>query len=610
MAIAYYLAYCLRFECIHPANEMANFSRTVIWIIPLKLICFYVFGLYKGMWRYSGIEDLKSLTKACLVSSGIVMAILLLAVRFVGFPRSIFPIDLVLTFLMTGALRIGIRLYFQRDKEEREGLFSNRKKKEGGKRILIVGAGDAGEKTLREILDNPRISYEVIGFIDDAPGKRGRTLHGVPVLGEIESISALVKEWDVEEVIITIPSSTGAQMRRIVEKCESCGVNCKTLPGMGELIDGKVSVKAIRDVNYQDLLGREAVELDLESIGEYLTDRCVLVTGAGGSIGSELCRQIVRFNPETLILFDASEAGLYSIQMELTHRVGYLKYKAILGKVQHHLTMEALFNRYRPHVIFHAAAYKHVPLLEENPWETVFNNILGSKVVMEKAIEHGAVRFVLVSTDKAVRPTNVMGASKRVAEMLLEVYQGNDTCMMAVRFGNVMGSSGSVIPLFRDQIARGGPVTVTHPEITRFFMTIPEASQLILQAGALGEGGEVFVLEMGIPVKIADMARDLIRLSGKDPDKDIEIVFTGLRPGEKLYEELITENEGIVVTEHEKIMVLKSKNMWNGYGDQEGFRRWLIEEINELYGLANRYDAKGIREKMKDIVPEYEPRDE
>jgi len=609
MGVSYLLAYYLRFDWHVSLDELTNFWSTVVWIVPIKLACFFYFGLYKGMWRYSGIEDLKNLSKGCVVSSAIIVLVLLVTVRFVGFPRSIFPIDLALTFITTGALRIGIRLYYNRDAAKSRALFSNGKNEDKDRRVLIVGAGDAGEKTLREILDNPRLSYRVVGFLDDDPRKRGRALHNVPVLGETGAIPIMVKDLNVEEVIIAVPSATGEQIRKVVEACDVCSVPCKTLPGIGELIDGKVSIKALRDVDYHDLLGRAKVELDMEAIGGYLTNKVVLVTGAGGSIGSELCRQIVRFSPETLVLFDTSEPLLYAIQMELKHRVGYLKYRTVLGNVQDHRLTDAVFRAFKPHVVFHAAAYKHVPMLERNPWESVFNNIVGSKTIIEKAIEHEAERVVLVSTDKAVRPTNVMGASKRVAEMVLQSCQGNGTRLMAVRFGNVVGSSGSVIPLFRNQIEMGGPVTITHPEVTRYFMTIPEAAQLILEAGALGTGDEIFILEMGTPVKIAEMARDLIRLSGKEPDRDIEIAFTGLRPGEKLYEELITEDEGVVETEHEKIMVLRNNQMWNGYGDQEGYRRWLNEGIEELVALAEKHDGCGIREKLKEMIPEYSAQD-
>ena len=606
IGLSLFLAYYLRFDGNIPSAEFHHFLHVVFWATPLKLAIFFYFGLYRGMWRYTGIQDLKALVKACVIGSFAIVGILILTVRFQGYPRSIFPLDLLLTFVLVGGIRTSIRLFLNRN---RTGHRENVKKSDNPKRLLIVGAGEAGEKTLRELKDNPWLDYQPIGFVDNDREKQGRSVHDVPILGRVEDIEKIAQKEEVEEIIIAIPSANGEQMRNIVALCEQSKVPYKTLPGMGELIDGRVSVKALRDVDYGDLLGRPDVKLDMEVIGEYLTDKVVLVTGAGGSIGSELCRQIIRFSPQTLVLFDASEAGLYSIQMELKHRVGYLKYRIVLGRVQNPLLTDAVFRTFKPHVVFHAAAYKHVPMLERNPWETIFNNILGSRMIIEKSIEHGVERFVLVSTDKAVRPSNVMGASKRMAEMILQSYQGNGTRLMAVRFGNVVGSSGSVIPLFRSQIARGGPVTITHPEITRFFMTIPEAAQLILEAGALGRGDEIFILEMGTPVKIADMARDLIRLSGKEPDRDIEIVFTGLRPGEKLYEELITNDEGVVETEHEKIMVLRNSNLWNGYGDQDGYRRWLMDGIAELVILGKKHDGCGIRAKLGEMIPEYQPGD-
>jgi FlaA1/EpsC-like NDP-sugar epimerase len=445
------------------------------------------------------------------------------------------------------------------------------------------------------------MNYQVKGFVYDKRGKKGLLIHGVPVLGRVEQLPELVARHQIHEILIAVPSATGEEMRHIVSICDACGVRFKTLPGIGELINGNVSVKALRDVNYQDLLGRPAVKLKEAQIRDYLHNQVVLITGAGGSIGSELCRQIVRFNPKQLILMDVSEPSLYEIQMELKHGVGYLDYVMVLGAVQNERLVDRMFRKYRPHVVFHAAAYKHVPMLERNPWQAVWNNIRGAQVMMEKAVEMNAGRFILVSTDKAVRPTNVMGTSKRCCERLLQAHSDSRTRMMAVRFGNVVGSAGSVGPLFRRQIEAGGPVTVTHPEVTRYFMTIPEACQLILQAGAIGAGGEVFVLEMGTPVKIADMARDLIRLSGKEPGRDIAIVFSGLRPGEKLYEELITEGEGIISTEHEDIMVLRS----DGHGDQEGYREWLMMHLDELYRIADTFDACAIKAKLNEIVPEY-----
>jgi len=379
----------------------------------------------------------------------------------------------------------------------------------------------------------------------------------------------------------------------------------------------------LRDVDYSDLLGRPPVVTDTEQVRACIESKAVLVTGGVGSIGSELVRRLVPYNPENIIVLDIAEGNLHGMREEFKRMFGYQRLTLIPGSVLNQAVLDKLFARYQPQVVFHAAAYKHVGMMEPNPWELVSNNIRGSSLVMEKAIHYGAERFVLVSTDKAVRPTNAMGASKRVAELIMQSHFGADTAMMAVRFGNVVGSSGSVMPLFRKQIALGGPVTVSHPEVTRYFMTIPEACQLILQTGALGTGGEIFILEMGTPVRIVDMARDLIRLSGKEPDRDIEIVFRGLEPGEKLYEELITQGEGIVPTEHEKIMVLKPQSaerrgqsaggedvgMWDGYGDQEGFRRWLMEGVEELYQLADAVDGPGIRRKLKELVPEYESTD-
>jgi FlaA1/EpsC-like NDP-sugar epimerase len=369
-----------------------------------------------------------------------------------------------------------------------------------------------------------------------------------------------------------------------------------------------VSVKVLRDVRYEDLLGRPPVHLDITGITDYISGRVILITGCGGSIGSELCRQVIKFHPRALILLDASEANLYLIQMELQHELSYEKFQAVLGHVQDRPLMQSIFQKFQPQVVFHAAAYKHVPILEKNPWKAIDSNILGSQVVMELAAEHNVERFVLVSTDKAVRPTNVMGASKRVTELLLQRLQGNNTRFMAVRFGNVVGSSGSVIPLFRRQIEQGGPVTVTHPEVNRYFMTIPEAAQLIIQAGAMGEGGEIFVLEMGTPVRILDMARDLIRLSGKEPDKDIKIVFTGLREGEKLYEELITVGEDIVPTKHEKILMLRTNDGRSpGSKDSVTHGEWLKDGMNRLYDAATRHDARAIKKILEEVVPEYTP---
>ncbi len=463
--------------------------------------------------------------------------------------------------------------------------------------------GRRGNRVLREIIRNKELNYDPVGLVDDNPSKIGTKIHGVDVLGDSQTIPALVKKYRIDEIVLAIPSAKGADIRRIVEFCKDSHVHYKTLPGLGELIDGRVDVKKLRDVDYLDLLGRPPVNLDISEIQGYLTDRCVMVTGGGGSIGSELCRQLIRFNPRKLIIVDAGEENLFRIQMELDHELNYKNYRVILAKVQTLSIMEALFQTHRPEAVFHAAAYKHVPMIELNPWEAVFNNIIASRVVMELSLKYGTDRFVLVSSDKAVRPTNVMGASKRVTELLLQSFQGNKTQFMAVRFGNVIGSSGSVIPLFRRQIERGGPITITHPEATRYFMTIPEASQLILQAGGMGKGGDIFVLEMGTPIRILDLANDLIRLSGKKPGEDIQIQYTGLRPGEKLYEEYITADENIVRTIHKQIMVLKG----NGKPSHADFKKSLHTKLNYLYEAAGEMNADKIKNILQEIVPEYIP---
>ncbi len=604
--MAHWIAYLIRFEFDLDSAEIRQMLIVLPFMLIFKVVVFHGFGLYRGMWRYSGIPDLWKLLKATGFSTIAITSAILFTHRFGGFSRAVFILDGALTFLFAGGLRFLIRMLHQNFVlGEKKGVLFPRSLKRGGVPVFIIGAGDAGEKTFRELVDNPRLHYRVVGFLDDDPSKRGRAIHGVPVVGKIGDLVRESEKRSVKDVLIAVPSATGDQMRRIVESCEQARVRYKTLPGMGELIGGKVSVKALRDVNFDDLLGRPPVELDVENIQEYIKDKCVLVTGAGGSIGSELCRQLIRFNPGLIILMDASEANLYNIQMELKHRVQYLKYVTLLGNVRDHNILERLFTRYQPHVVFHAAAYKHVPLLERNPWQAVQNNIVGSRVVMEFSVAHHVERFVLVSTDKAVRPTGVMGASKRVCELLMQSQVGNGARMMAVRFGNVVGSSGSVIPLFRQQIARGGPVTVTHPDVMRYFMTIPEAAKLIIQAGAQGEGGEIFILEMGTPVRIADMARDLIHLSGKDPEKDIQIIFTGLRHGEKLYEELITEGEGIIPTKHEKILALKANGYCNGIRTNEEFRDWLVERIKAVETLAEAQDACGVKRALKELVPEY-----
>jgi FlaA1/EpsC-like NDP-sugar epimerase len=418
----------------------------------------------------------------------------------------------------------------------------------------------------------------------------------------LSNIGQIVTRNMIDEIIIAIPTATAIEMRRIVNLCENTGLPYKTLPGLGELIEGKVSVNAIREVRYDDLLGREQAELNMEQIGDYLTDKRVLVTGGAGSIGSELCRQIALFMPESLIIVDKDESGLYEMGLNLIAMFPKLQIHTFLGSVQNMTLLKKIFHQCEPHVVFHAAAYKHVPIMELHPWEAVYNNIVGTQTMLTLCSGNGVERCVVVSSDKAVRPTNVMGASKRMDELLAQIYAKEyNARFISVRFGNVVGSSGSVLPLFKKQIQRGGPVTVTHEEVTRYFMTITEAARLILQAGSMGNGGEIFILKMGTPIRIATMARDIITLSGFKPDEDIAIKYIGLRPGEKLFEELITEGEGIRETDHEEIMVL--------YGDNHFSMEKMNNHIKKLITLAQAADAKGIKEELKKIVPEYQPQD-
>lgn len=605
LVIVYIFSYVLRFEGKLDDQTIFNVKYTILPIISCKIAIFSYFNLYKGMWRYTGIVDLINIIKAIVTSNLIIVAFILMSTGFIGFSRSVFLIDAVFSLLFIAGIRLVIRLILSPSIQSNSFLHS--KQENGLKKLIIIGAGDAGEKVVREINDNPRMKYKVVGFIDDNKKKLGMHIHGIQVYGSVDNLSSVVQEKKVDEILIAIPSAVGENMRRIVDACNSIKIPFKTLPGMGELIDGHISIKTIRDISYKDLLKRHPVRLENNKISEFLNNKCIFVTGAGGSIGSELCRQIIKYEPALVVLFDASESNLYSIQMELKHDKSYLKYRTVLGRVQDHLLVDDLFKKYKPNIVFHAAAYKHVPLVERNPWEAIYSNIIGTKVLINASVKHRVERFVLVSSDKAVRPTNVMGTSKRVVEKLLQLQNNDTTKFMAVRFGNVIGSSGSVVPLFLNQIKKGGPITVTHPEITRFFMTIEEAAQLILQAFTMGEGGEIFILKMGTPIKIVDIANDLIKLSGNEM-KDIKIVFTGLRPGEKLYEELITEGEGIVETDHEKILVLK-KNECSSEDMSSGTQQECISDIDskisKLIQLAEKHDSRAIKMTLKTIVPEY-----
>lgn len=595
VGLAYYGAFWVRFEGQIPAATLELVKKTLPIVIALKIALFYYFNLYRGMWRYTSIVDMINLLKASVLSSFFILLAIFFLYRLEQFPRSIIVIDYMLALFLVGGIRLAVRLYFSRSTSGFS--FATSLKARKGKKLLLIGAGDAGERIIREIMENDRIKMIPMGILDDDPQKQGKTIHGVPVLGRIAMVTRLRDDFD--EILITLPSATSAEMKRIVAACEPTGKPFKTMPPLGELIDGKVSLTMVREVTIADVIGRDEVHLDSREIGSFLTGKRVLITGAGGSIGAELTRQAARFSPSSLGLVDFSEFNLYQAEIDLRDQFRGLEAKIYLADLKNRERVERVFKDFKPHVVFHAAAYKHVPLQEANPWEAVENNLLGTKHAVENAIASGVEKFVMVSTDKAVRPTNIMGATKRVCECLaMSANRQGTTRFMAVRFGNVIGSSGSVIPLFRRQIARGGPVTVTHPEVTRFFMSIPEAARLILQAGSMGEGGEIFILKMGEPVRIQDMARSIIKLSGFEPDEDIKIVYTGLRPGEKLYEELITEGEGIIQTGHDKILVLRG----NGID-----RERLNSEVEELIAIAQSFSAEEIKKKLCRIVPEYTP---
>jgi FlaA1/EpsC-like NDP-sugar epimerase len=561
------------------------------------------------MWRYTSLNDLINIIKASIVSTFIIIVFVLYLTRFEHISRSVFVIDWCLTLMFIAGLRLFVRLCFEEFTEKitlKDVKFALlkifRKHVGSGKGALILGAGDYGQKVCREFNENPSVKSRVLGFLDDDRSKIGRKIHGVPVLNVIEEVVQTVKATGAEDVIIAIPSLSADRMRHIVELCKTANVNFKTIPNLGELINGKIDVTSIRKVEYRDLLGREQVKLDQDQIGKYLGGRRVFVTGAGGSIGTGLCRQICRYSPEKIILFERAESALYEIDLELKKSFQDVEVVPVLGDIQNRKELYKVFHLVQPDIVFHAAAYKHVPMLEEHPWKAVENNVFGTKNLIEVTRTFKCDKFVFVSTDKAVNPTNVMGTSKRISELLVQescCAADCKTAFMTVRFGNVIGSVGSVIPLFKKQIKDGGPVTVTHPDIIRYFMLIPEACQLILQAGAMGKGGEIFILEMGEPVKIDNMARDLIRFSGFEPDVDIKIEYTGLRPGEKLYEELMTDQENVIPTNHKKIMVLMNTNCLDMHV--------LNGKLNRLKEAAENRDGQDIRNLMMEMIPEYRP---
>jgi FlaA1/EpsC-like NDP-sugar epimerase len=593
IAVAWWLAFWLRFDHGVPHPYARLMWDTLAIVVVVKLAVFIVFGFYNRWWRYVSTRDMwgaaRGVTVACVVADLIVL--LAHPVKAFQLPRSVAVLDWLLLLAAVAGTRLIARTLI-----ERPGAASLVAR---GKEVIIVGAGDAAQLVIREMQRAPGLGYTPIGLIDDDPRKKNLRLHGVRVLGTTADLPHFLRDNRPDEVLIAIPSASGEERRRIVETARDAGVPVKTLPGLYELISGDLNLTGqIRPVEVQDVLGREPVEVDLVSIASYLAGETVLVTGAGGSIGAELCRQIARVAPARLVLVENSEAALFDIERELLQDRDFSAVATVLGDCGDRAKMSQVFERYRPTVVFHAAAYKHVALLEANPLEAVRNNALATKALADVAVEHGARRFVLVSTDKAANPKNLLGQSKAVCEWIVEAY-GNradvNTRFVAVRFGNVLNSSGSVIPIFRRQIEKGGPVTVTHPDMTRYFMTIPEAVSLIVQAGAIGGRGQVYVLDMGEPVKILDLARNMIRLSGKEPEKDVAIEYIGAKPGEKLHEELWTEGETVGPTSHPKILRAARPPI---DGD------WLDDELAELQEMVERGETLEVVSKLAAMMRE------
>ena len=587
---SFFFALALKFDFHIPLDQVEFFMRNILFYIIIKIIVHKLFSLYNSIWLYASIEEMMRIIATVLTSN-------LLGVFYLVYQGSILPLSVYIICLMaemTGILAIRVSYRIAR----RIKNFGWHFHKKDLKNILIIGAGSTATMIAKEINERPFLHGHLVGFIEDNDKSIGQFINGVRILGNRFDIYSITKRYEVDEIILAIPGKDARMTREIMLECSRCGCKVKTVPGIQEIIDGKVSVQHIRDIEIEDLLGRSPVELDMTGINLYLTDKTVLVTGGGGSIGSELCRQISLFNPKLIIVLDNYENNAYDITNELL-RFHHSKIKIIplIANVQDEKNMMTIFRKFQPQVVFHAAAHKHVPLMEDAPREAVLNNCFGTLSVLKAADKFNVERFVFISTDKAVNPTNVMGATKRISEMIVKsMSQNSNTIFTTVRFGNVLGSNGSVVPLFKNQIRAGGPVTVTHKDIIRYFMTIPEAVQLVLQSGAFADGGEVFVLDMGEPVRIYDLAENLIRLSGYEPKKDIEIMIIGLRPGEKLYEELLLKEEGLIKTANKKIYIGKIKTVEP---------KVLSKSLERIKEIAISGNADEIRDAIKGLVPTY-----
>jgi FlaA1/EpsC-like NDP-sugar epimerase len=589
--IAFFLAFLIRFDFDIPVQYIILYKQSFIVFTLSNIFTFIFFKQYHKIWRYVNLKDLIDLMVVITIGSAVSSLILFLLQ--IHLPRSIYPLSWLLNIMLVISSRIFYRYVMSNSKVKIKNIVF--------KNTLIIGAGSAGQMLIRELKAHPEIGLKPVAILDDDKSKIYRSMEGVPIVGTLDDIIKAVKENEIDEVIYAIPSASKTVLRKVIDSLSELHMKVKTLPGIYELVNGKVSVNQIRDVDINDLLGRDPIKIDLDEISSYIKGKRVMVTGGGGSIGSELCRQIARFNPSHLIILDIYENNMYDIQQELLRKYPDLRMTCLVASIRDEKKLNIIFKEYKPEIVFHAAAHKHVPLMEDSPHEAVKNNVYGTLNLVRCANAYNVKRFVMISTDKAVNPTSVMGATKRICEMIIQSFDKiSKTEFVAARFGNVLGSNGSVIPLFKKQIAEGGPVTVTHEDVKRYFMTIPESVQLVIQAGAMANGGEIFVLDMGEPVKIIDLARDLIRLSGFEPDVDIPIKITGLRPGEKLFEELLMTDDKYTSTKHDKIFIEKP-----GFSDYDG----LILTLEKYKSKIDDMDTYEIKKFIKSLVPEYNSSD-
>lgn len=587
--LSYIIAYYLRFNFKVPNNQFTIYEQNAVIITFIYLLIFFLFKLYKSLWSYASIDEFMLVIVACAISN---LLTIMYGIIIKGrLPFSISLIAGIIGIVFIGGFRMSFRIY------KRYMFIIDKNEYKNPKRIMVIGAGSAGTMLVKEMKQRKDLGYNPVALIDDDKYKMGKRIAGVEVKGSRDSIEKVCKEMHVDEILIAIACLDAANKKSIIDICKNTGCKVRIMPAICEIIDGQATLSKIRDISMEDLLGREPVKLDMEGISEYITGRKIMITGGGGSIGSELCRQIINFNPKEIVIVDNYENNEYELQQELKRKKIKVDIKFVIASVRDRNRLEQIFEKFKPELVFHAAAHKHVPLMEDNPGEAVKNNIFGTLNLAECADKYKIKKFVMISTDKAVNPTNIMGATKRVCEMIVQsMDKKSETQFVAVRFGNVLGSNGSVVPLFMKQIKEGGPLTVTHKEINRFFMTIPEAAQLVLQAGVFAKGGEIFVLDMESPVKIYDLACDLIRLSGLEPHKDIKIEFIGLRPGEKLYEEVLTEEEGLSQTPHNKIYIGKPT-----FSDFDSLK----EKIEKMKQYIEKNDKEVIVKNIEELVPTY-----